>query len=165
MGRIGKELAQVIAVKLLTKNAKLVEENHQKFLKEYTAVYKKSIPDAVFELAKETRRFLRYCISLSAASDFGWKAIRLTEELPSDTGYGTFTPKGADREKLVKLYEGWQNEKIDYLALHEQVKNSIYALRTTARLEKEWAEAAKFLPKAKPVLPAANLDNIKSKIK
>jgi len=137
MSRISKELSKDIAKKLLEKNLEIMKKKRSKFEEAVTKVYKKSIPKEVVDISKRGKDYIQYSSMLSVDYSLGWSSVRMTEELPRQNGHRSFTPKGSDKERLVRLYDEWNNEKIDCKKTYEEVKNAIYSLKTYSRIAKE----------------------------
>jgi len=165
MSRISKVLAKEIATKLMLKHKKLVDDKKEVFRKAFEKSYKKSIPKKILELSTIERQYVGYKNYTATDNRFGYKNVDFNESLPEKDGWHKYNPKGEDNDKLVRLYDDYNNEKTQYKETLREVGNGVYALRTHARLIADWPEAGKLIPKKEILLPAVNVELIKSKIK
>jgi len=167
MSRITKEIAENVTKELL---AKKVEKKHE-LLKEIGEITRQelilSVPPKVMELfnQKEEKIFFKTESNIYL-TDFSKLGVYFSPIPKSDGNYYYKFTNEETRKKVDVLYKKYIALEKQIEQLKEEIKHSLLALKTFKRIEEQFPEAFKFLPKDNSAfLPALNIRKIQDSLK
>jgi hypothetical protein len=167
MSRITKEIAENVTKELLSKKV----EKKSELLKEIGAITRQelilSIPMKVMELFSqpEEKRFFQTESSVYLM-DFSRLRVSFSPIPKSDGNYYYKFTNEETRKKVGVLYKKYIALEKQINQLEDEIKHSLLSLKTFKRIEEQFPEAFKFLPKDNGAfLPALNIRKIQDSLK
>lgn len=163
MSRITKEIASVVAKKLVAKKAKSRDEAGKKLEQTLTDMVILLIPKEVLEFNKKHPNYidLTYALNLEG-NGWNYQRIRLSEGLPFKCR--AFMPSTKEADILMKLFNEFKSREKHVIALESKIENLLYSLRTYNRVNAEFPEATPFLPSIKETGLSINISDIRNEL-
>ena len=166
--RITKEKAELVAKKLTEKKQKekqVLEENLQEFC--YNIALSK-IPKPVMDMFKEYPRYVNSSSEIfvigEGIDNYNLKYQSISNPLPKAKESIPVTK--TESNKIQKLSDKITNLKSEIRTLKKEIETAVYNLKTYSRVEKEFPEAFKYLPKEQITTALqVNISDIRNKLK
>lgn len=166
--RISKDLAEVIAKKLLAKKLSEVDSLINKIKQIAIDSYTESIPIEVINFSSTRKEWLRRCYSLKLVG-YGLDYYYVSSNHPllfsGDASYIFHAPTKEIAEELVLLIQQKETLQSHYNKLFENTKAALLNLRTYKNIREQFPEAAEYLPQTDGVTTTAlavNLTDLRS---
>ena len=166
--RITKEKSELVAKKLTEKKQKekqVLEENLQEFC--YNIALLK-IPKPVMDMFKEYPEYVKSSSEIvvigEGIDNYNLKHQSIGDSLPRNKE--DIPVSKTESNKIQKLSDKITNLKSEIRTLKKEIETAVYNLRTYARVEKEFPEAFKYLPKEQITTALqVNISDIRNKLK
>ena len=150
--KITKEIATEMAKKMVSKEREIIKKERQDLYDEIEKTIYKTIPTEVLDFGfKEYLNKTNLVVLCSARSQWPIHHFYLKEELPSSRPSEIKYTLSPREEKLLQSLDKRDRELNN---LKENISNTIYNLRTSSRVEKEFPEAIPFLPEGNGITTA-----------
>ena len=163
MSRITKELASSIAEQLLKPKKEAITALKKERKDIVSDLYFNELP---VEIRKAFEKYPAYFSRQSSVRihgpGFGYECYELSKSLPQiDHSLSVDEKTGNVIKKLSNKIEKLQQE---YRVMESEIENALLALRTYKNVEKEFPEAASYLPEKHTTALIVNISSIREKL-
>jgi len=169
MSRITKAITEEVAIKMTVKNAEEIEVLKKELNDKAIEFHIANTPKEILEMYAKYPSYFKRATQFRLGSDFSYKYVESSVKLPYEgdscfnNNYINFTNK--EETKLVKLHYKIIDAEKALKDLRQDIKIALYSMRTYAKVEKEFNEAFKFLPKKIITAVSVDLGSIRKKLK
>lgn len=161
--RITKQIAENIAEKLTEKKVKNLEDQKQKIKDLVTELIREKTPNEVVLLSKKQPSFFTITdIFRFDTEDFKWEYFQSNEKFPTTENHYEITKE--ENKKLFNLLQKREKIKNEIRQLRKEIEQALINLKTFKRVETEFPEAFKFLPKNGSTALVVNVDHIRKQL-
>jgi hypothetical protein len=168
MSRITKSLAESIASSLLAKKKEKISHKRQELKEKVTQVIEQTIPEDVLKFHESNQDWMRGSQDFRLQGDgtgTDYTHYRTTKTLPSNSQYNWVKIPDKSHNEVMNLHSKIDKMESDLKKARFEVETAIFNLRTYSNLEKEFPEAAKYLPKNGTTALVVNIDKVRQLIK
>lgn len=165
--RMSKELAQNIAREITKKRLLAITKLQEQFDKIITEECEKQVPLAVRKAFKSHPAYIRQTKSVSihgvGLSTRHYQS--LLRDIPEHKNDRSIKMPDAIAATLTKMIEQLEDMRKSYNEMRKEIENSLIALNSFSRIQKELPEAVKYLPKSTSQALMVNLDKTRELIR
>jgi len=167
MSRITKQIAEDVAIKLLAKKYSEIKTLKEELSDKVKAAYDKTIPEDVVELSIKYPSFFEFRSYVRInGNGWNWQNIDLSTRVISKTNNSAvFEPEVELANGLKKLHNKITDKETEVRNLRSETENTLYSLRTYAKVSEVFPEAVVFLPKHENTSLIVNVNELREKLK
>lgn len=167
MGRITKEIAEGMAY-AVTEGARMEYVKAYKKLEECVlAIAQDKVPKLITEASEKHRDYFDW-VNHIYLNGFGFKSTCVTATNKVVSNHGNWSKNievtREDSEQITPLFHDSENKEKVYKDLLAEVERTLYMLRTTNKVRKEFPEAIPFLPKETTEVVAIPMDDLRERL-
>lgn len=165
--RMSKDLASSIATQILKKRATAIEKLQKQYDKRVTEEYEKQIPLAVRKTFKLFPGYFRTTKSVTVyGAGFAEKYYQsLTHNLPEHHSERNLKLDADAASEVKAMFDQIEDLKKEKKAMRTEIENSLIALNSFSRIQKELPEVVKYLPKSTSQALMIDLTKVRETIK
>lgn len=161
--RITKQIAENVAERLTETKVKNLEAQKQKIKDLVTELIREKTPHEVVLLSKKHTSFFTITDRFRFdTEDFKWEYFESNERFPSTEKHYELTKE--ENKKLFTLVQKREKQKNEIKQLRKEIEQALINLKTFKRVETEFPEAFKFLPKNGSTALVVNVDSIRKQL-
>lgn len=162
--RITKAVADMVSSKLTEHKLKAYQDARKK-LGELTTKYMLSrVPKEVLKLWKTQRKYMKSESQICfVGNGFNHMYFYSSEDVPGD-GNNRVVPDDKSAKEFKHLNDDVVKKEGEWKGLRQEIKTALITLSTYANIQREFKEAAKYLPSVQSSALAINVDSIRRKL-
>lgn len=164
MSRITKQISENLAVKLTEKQALKIKNLKANLEDIFTEMYLKTIPIEVIDFHSKFPKYTETRQNIQCTGNgFQWQYLNFNKSIPSISN--AFAPNEKDARILLKLLNEIEDKNSELSKLKREIEVLVFGLRTYAKVNSEFPEAAPFLPNSVPSDLMVNISDLRKKLK
>jgi len=166
--RITKDIAQDVAIKLLAKKYASIKQFKLQLAEKIKPAYDKTIPEDVLKTASKYPDYfdINNYVRLNGN---GWNYVNINMEglkvVSKRSISPLFEPQGKFADVIKKLHNELADKESEVKQLKTEIENTLYSLRTYAKISEIFPEAVPFLPKHENTQLVVNVQGLRDRLK
>lgn len=169
MSRITKSIAEHVATQMVKEKRQKAEDLEFRFNEKIRDLYMSRLPEIVTKAIQTHKEWICFSHRINInGNGFSYLQIRVDAPVPIKpcNSNAQFTPAGEDESRELQLeYNASLKAITEVVDLKEKIEVALYSLKTYKNVERDFPEAAKFLPQGgSTTLPAVNLNSIRQEL-